>query len=89
MEFSHVTWRKASYSGSETNCVEVGVWRKASYSGSDNACVEVAGAADGAGSRVVCLVRDSKDRGGSGLVFSKGAWDLFVATVQETFPSQL
>jgi hypothetical protein len=30
MEFSHVTWRKASYSGSNTNCVEVaGVGRRA------------------------------------------------------------
>ena len=79
-----MTWRKASYSTASGNCVEVGVWRKASYSTSDGACVEVAGA----GPRAVCLVRDSKDRGGSGLVFSKGAWDLFVATVKETKPGQ-
>ena len=64
MEFSHVTWRKASYSTS------------------NGACVEVAGAAP----RAVCLVRDSKDRGGARLVFSRGAWDLFVATVKETDP---
>lgn len=84
MEFSHVMWRTASYSGSNSNCVEVGVWRKASYSGSNNNCVEVAGRAE----RAVCLVRDSKDRGGSGLVFSRAAWDLFVATVKETNPGQ-
>jgi Domain of unknown function (DUF397) len=84
MEFSHVTWRKASFSGSNSNCVEVGVWRKASYSTSNSNCVEVAGAGGVVGQRVVCLVRDSKDRGGSGLVFSEGAWDLFVATVKES-----
>ena len=88
MEFSHVTWRKASYSGSDSNCVEVGVWRKASYSTSNSNCVEVAGAADGAGRRAVCLVRDSKDPGGSRLLFSPGAWNLFVATVKETNPGQ-
>jgi hypothetical protein len=41
MELSHVTWRKASFSGSNSQCVEVGVWRKASYSGSNSNCVEV------------------------------------------------
>jgi hypothetical protein len=41
MEFSHVTWRKASYSSSNGACVEVGVWSKSSYSGSNNNCVEV------------------------------------------------
>jgi Domain of unknown function (DUF397) len=66
MEFSRVTWRKASYSGSNNNCVEV------------------AGVAGLVGQRAVCLVRDSKDREGSRLLFSRGAWDLFVATVQET-----
>ena len=64
MEFSHVTWRKASFSGPDSNCVEVA----------------------GAAAQGVCVVRDSKDPGGSRLVFSKGAWDLFVATVQETIP---
>jgi hypothetical protein len=63
MELSHVTWRKASYSTADGNCVEVAA-------------------------RAVCLVRDSKDPGGSGLVFARGAWDLFVATVKETNPGQ-
>jgi hypothetical protein len=82
MEFSHVTWRKTSYSGSDNHCVEVGVWRKASFSTSSGNCVEVAGVVP----RAVCLVRDSKDPGGSRLLFSRGAWDLFVATVKETNP---
>jgi hypothetical protein len=41
MEFSHVTWRKASYSSSNGACVEVGVWSKSSYSTSTGDCVEV------------------------------------------------
>lgn len=78
MEISHVTWCKASYSGSNSNCVEVGVWRKASYSGSETHCVEVAGEGRGG----VCLVRDSKDPEGARLVFSRQAWDIFLATVR-------
>ena len=44
MDISHVTWRKASYSGDNGGgCVEVGVWRKSSHSGDNGgACVEVA-----------------------------------------------
>jgi hypothetical protein len=49
-----LTWRKSSYSGEDTNCVELN-WRKSSYSGSNSNCVEVA--AEGA-------VRDSKNPGG-------------------------
>ena len=41
MDTSHVTWRKASYSAQNSQCVEVGVWRKASYSAQNSACVEV------------------------------------------------
>lgn len=46
-------WRKSSFSGGNTNCVEVG-WRKSSYSGENTNCVEIASTLD----RV--RVRDSK-----------------------------
>jgi hypothetical protein len=46
-------WRKSSYSGSNSNCVEM-AWRKSSYSGSDSECVELATGA----------VRDSKNPAG-------------------------
>jgi hypothetical protein len=36
-----LTWRKSSYSGTQSECVEV-AWRKSSYSGSNSTCVEVA-----------------------------------------------
>jgi hypothetical protein len=82
MEFSHVRWRMASYSGSNSNCVEVGVWRKASYSTSNSNCVEVAATADQPGSDVLCLVRDSKDRDGGSLAFTPAAWRAFTARVK-------
>ncbi len=44
MEFGDALWRKSSFSGSETNCVEV-AWRKSSHSSDGEACVEVAWAA--------------------------------------------
>ena len=58
MDISHVTWRKASYSGGNGgNCVEVGVWRKASYSGGNGGgCVEVASTA-----KALVAVRDSQE----------------------------
>jgi hypothetical protein len=82
MEFSHVTWRTASYSSSSTNCVEVGVWRKASYSGSNSNCVEVAATPDAGGADQLCLVRDSKDRDGGSLAFTPAAWRAFTARVK-------
>jgi Domain of unknown function (DUF397) len=82
MEFSHVTWRMASYSGSNSNCVEVGVWRKASGSSSSGQCVEVAASRDQAATDVLCLVRDSKDRGGGSLAFTPAAWRAFTAQVK-------
>jgi Domain of unknown function (DUF397) len=71
MEFSDLTWRKSSYSGSQTSCVEFAVWHMASHSGSNGDCVELSAA-----ERVVA-VRDSKDRGGQGLSFSPAAWQEF------------
>jgi hypothetical protein len=82
MEFSHVTWRKASYSTSNSNCVEVGVWRKASYSTADGNCVEVAATPGRADAGVLCLVRDSKSGEGGSLAFTPTAWRAFVARVK-------
>lgn len=52
MEFSNALWRRSSFSGSETNCVEV-AWRKSSLSETE-ACVEVANGP------FVVGIRDSK-----------------------------
>ncbi|HEX4059553.1 MAG TPA: DUF397 domain-containing protein [Streptosporangiaceae bacterium] len=81
MDTSHVTWRKASYSSNGANCVEVGVWRKASYSNNGADCVEV-GASVGADEGALCLVRDTKDRGGPSLAFTAGQWAAFTADVK-------
>ncbi|MCI2420406.1 DUF397 domain-containing protein [Saccharopolyspora sp. K220] len=86
------TWRKSSYSGVESNCVEVGWrkssrsasqsncvevgWHKSSYSGEESNCVEV-----GTGSEVVG-VRDTKDRDGGTLAFGPRAWAGFLASVK-------
>ena len=67
MDISHVTWRKASYSGGNGgDCVEVGVWRKASYSGGNGGgCVEVASTV-----KALIAVRDSKNPNGPKLAFT-------------------
>ena len=49
-----------------------GQWRKADASSAHNGCVEVA-----AGPRI--LVRDSKDKTGPRLTFTRDAWRLFLA----------
>lgn len=70
-------WRKSSYSGTQGQCVEVGLaWRKSSYSGSTGQCVEVA-----AGSAVVG-VRDSKNSTGPVLAFPAGGWARFLADLR-------
>jgi hypothetical protein len=54
---------------------EVLDWRKSTFSnGSGGACVEVANLADGA-----IAVRDSKDRTGPVLAFTRAEWNAFLA----------
>jgi hypothetical protein len=48
-------------------------WRTSSYSGNGQTCVEIAFLGDGN-----IAMRDSKDRGGSVLVFTPAEWDAFV-----------
>jgi hypothetical protein len=67
-------WRKSSYSGSQTNCVEV-AWRKSSHSGSQTECVEVAVAPE------LVDVRDTKDRDGGTLLIPAAAWQAFVTAL--------
>ena len=58
MEFGDALWRKSSFSGTETECVEV-AWRKSSFSTDQTNCVEVAWAAG---------IRDSKNPSGGHLM---------------------
>jgi hypothetical protein len=51
-------------------------WRKSSRSGGQGNCVEVAG------TPIVIGVRDSKDRSGPVLVFTRSAWQVFVEGVR-------
>ena len=52
------------------------VWKKSSYSGGNGSCVEVADL----GEHVA--VRDSKDRNGPKLVFSREVWEGFLQDVK-------
>lgn len=49
-----LTWRKASTSAAQSNCVEL-AWRKSSRSGAESNCVELASSG---------AVRDSKNSAG-------------------------
>jgi hypothetical protein len=51
------------------------VWRTSTYSGGNGSCVEVAEL----GTHVA--VRDSKDRGGTVLVFGREAWRSFIRNI--------
>ena len=69
------TWRKSSHSGTEAECVEVGIpWRKSSYTGGEE-CVEVA-LAETVG------VRDTKARDLGQLTVSRAAWASLCSVVQ-------
>ncbi|MEU5845118.1 DUF397 domain-containing protein [Saccharopolyspora shandongensis] len=76
-------WQKSSYSGNQTNCVEVCEmsevenWRKSSQSSTGNACVEVGELSGGA------AVRDSKDRDGGYFVTDRAQWSAFIAAVKD------
>jgi hypothetical protein len=55
------------------------IWRKSSYSGANGGnCVEVALSLPS-----VVAVRDSKDRTGSVLVFTRDGWQQFTAAVRD------
>jgi hypothetical protein len=53
-------------------------WRKSRRSGGDGNCVEVAFATDGA-----VGVRDSKDRSGPYLEFTRAEWQAFIGGVKD------
>ena len=55
----------------------LGNWRKSSYSGVQGDCVEVAPGHELVG------VRDTKDRDGGTLVFSRRQWDAFVQKLDD------
>lgn len=70
-------WRKASFSATNGNCVEVAVaFRKAASSATNGQCVEV-----GTCACATVYVRDSKDPEGSVLEFTVPEWSAFVAGV--------
>ncbi|GGL54927.1 DUF397 domain-containing protein [Planomonospora parontospora] len=54
------------------------MWRKSRRSGGDGNCVEVAFAADG-----TVGVRDSKDRSGPHLEFTRSEWEAFTGGVKD------
>lgn len=83
-------WRTSSYSGTNTNCVEVAPWRTSSYSGSNAQCVEVAPwrTSSHSGTNANCVeaapaatgtaIRDSKRRDGGVLLVSRTQWSRFI-----------
>lgn len=69
-------WRKSTYSVSGNGqCVEVGTWRKASYSIANGMCVEVGNA------NPAVAVRDTVDRGGVELEFTRAVWMAFTSSL--------
>jgi hypothetical protein len=89
MDLTDVRWRKASDSGNNGDCVEVGVWRKAIFSGNSDQFIEVSTthgksiAPHKSGERVLYLMRDSKDPDGPKLAFTHSEWDAFIKGVKD------
>ncbi|GAA2984961.1 DUF397 domain-containing protein [Streptomyces lactacystinicus] len=90
VDLGGIVWRKSSYSGAQSNCVEVAgfvraevSWHKSSFSGAQSECVEVAVGLPGA-----VPVRDSKEPDGPALLFAAEAWSSFLAGIKGgEFPS--
>ena len=79
-DLSRAVWRTSSYSGQNGACVEVAVipaWRTSKYSGQNGNCVEVARNLPG-----IVAVRDSRDRGGPVLTFSRAGWGAFTDRIR-------
>jgi hypothetical protein len=70
-------WHKSSHSAA-LNCVEVGIGLEKSSHSESGACVEAGPCACGGD----VLVRDTKDREGGTLAFSREAWAAFLADVR-------
>lgn len=76
-DLSLTSWRKSSFSGGNSGCVEVafGQWHKSSHSGGNSNCVEVAHA------HAVVGIRDSKNPAAGHLAVPRSAWAAFIATI--------
>lgn len=73
MSWEDAEWRKSSYSGVNSNCVEV-AWCKSSHSGSNSNCVEVAI------TPTAVAIRDSKNTTGPTLTIPTPHWTSFIHT---------
>ncbi|WP_033440998.1 DUF397 domain-containing protein [Saccharothrix sp. NRRL B-16314] len=74
-ELTFGTWRKSTFSGGNSDCVEV-AWRKSSFSGANSGCVEVAH------STAVVGIRDSKSPSTGTLTLPRTTWATFLATLR-------
>lgn len=74
MDSTRASWRKSSFSGVNSDCVEVS-WRKSSFSDQNSNCVEVAHVADRVG------LRDSKNTTGPVLVVPAAHWKTLLTTL--------
>jgi Domain of unknown function (DUF397) len=63
-------------SGGQADRLAGAVWRKSTKSGTNGNCVEVADLGE------YIAVRDSKDKGGPKLVFSREVWSSFIGNLR-------